>query len=248
LKLKTVRVRRSRPSPLAMALALMLTMLCVYLISLPGAGQARPTAARTPSAAEVQLPGLQMHFQCAGKYPGSLEARLAAARCAQAGGAGLILNDGDAYAVVDRAGGDAGESSLLRSAEGLTLRLNGSETDVRAIGDAALLLQSLHGETGALADALERGDTNAASIAALMNVYRTRAERALEALIAIEGGSPALSRLLQSAEDALANLECTLEKPTAAHLRHLHAFACADWICLLQDLTAMAENEQASIA
>lgn len=247
MKLKTVRVRRSRPSPLAMALALMLTMLCVYLISLPGAGQARPAAARSPSKAEVHLPGLQMQFQCAGKYPGSLEARLAAARCAQSGGAGLILPDGEQYAVVEGAGGDAGESSIFRSAPGLTLRLNGADTDVQAVSDAALLLQNLHMETGALASSLERGDTNASSIAALMNVYRTRAERTLEKLIAIEGSSPALSRLLQSVEDALACLECILEKPTAAHLRHLHAFACADWIRLLEDLTAMVENEQAPV-
>lgn len=247
MKLKTVRVRRSRPSALALALALMLTMLCVYMISLPGAGEARPTAARTPAEAEVHLPGLEMQFQCAGKYPGSLEARLAAARCAQAGGAGLILPDGDQYALVERAGGDAGESSLPRSADGLTLRLSGVSTDVQAIGDAVLFLQALHTETGALASSLEKGDTNASSIAALLNVYRTQGERALEALIAIESGNLVLSRLVESAEDALANLECALVKPTAAHLRHLHAFACADWISLLENLRIMAENEQAPI-
>lgn len=240
MKLKTVRVRRSRPSALALALALMLTMLCVYMISLPGTGEAQPTAARSPARAEVHLNGLEMLFQCAGKYPGSLEARLAAARCAQAGGAGLILSDGNQYAVVDRAGKVAGESSLPRSAAGLTLRLNGASPDVQAISDAALFLQALHGETGALADSLERGDTNASSIAALMNVYRTQGERALEALIAIEGGDLVVSRLIDSVEDALVNLECVLAKPTAAHLRHLHAFACADWISLLEDLHAMA--------
>lgn len=247
MKLKTVRVRRSRPSPLALALALMLTMLCVYIISLPGKVQTQPTAASVPARAEVQMPGLQMHFQCAGKYSGHLEARLAAARCTRSGGAGLILTDGDQYAVVDRAGGDAGESSIFRSANGLTLHLNGGDRDVQSIGDAVLLLQTLHTETGVLASSLEQGDTNASSIAALMNVYRTRAERSLEALIAIEEISPALSRLLQSVQDALLHLECVLEKPTAAHLRYLHAYACEDWIRLLQDLTAMAENDQAPI-
>lgn len=243
LKLETVRVRRSRPTVPAAALALMLTMLFVYIISLSGRPAAQQTGAQIPAGAEVVLPALTAHFHCAGRYTSRLDAQLAAAKCAQAGGAGLILPDGEGYAVVDRAGDDSGESTLSLQSGALTLHLNGQSDDVRAISDAVLFLQTLHGETGALADSLERGDTNASGIASLMQVYRTRGKRALDGLIAIETGSVTVSCLTENVQDAILRLECAMEKPTTAHLRHLHAAACADWISLLENLTAIAEQQ-----
>lgn len=247
MKLKTVRVRRSRPSVLSLALALMLTMLCVYILSLSGSPIAQPASAQAVTEAEIHLPGLQSVFQCAGRYALPLDAHLAAARCVQSGGAGLVILDGEEYAVVERAGGDAGESSFTRSANGLTLRARGMDGDLRAISEAALFLQSLQGETAALADALARGDTNASSISALMNVYRTQGERAQDALICIQSGSVAVSFLLDNVEDALVRLECVMEHPTAAHLRQLHAAACVDWISLLENLNAMAQSEAPAV-
>lgn len=243
MKLKTVRVRRSRPSALALALALMLTMLCVYIASLPSQAGAQQASAANPASADVHLAGLDAAFQLEGRYNGQLDARLAAARCAQAGGAGLVLPDGDQYAVVFQAGGEGGESTLQRSAPGLTLQLRGESGDVQAISDAAAFLQALHAETSALAAALEQGNTNGASIASLMQIYLTQGERAQNALIAIETGSTVVSALLEQVENALARLESTAARPTTAHLRHLHAAACADYLSLLETLVAMAQQQ-----
>ena len=246
MKLKTVRVRRSRPSALALALALMLTMLCVYLASLPAPAGAQPASAAAPANGDVHLPALETTFHCEGRYAARLDAALAAARCAQAGGAGLTLLQEDQYAVIAQAGGEDSENAFTRSAAGVTLRLSGSSRDVQAVSDAAAFLQALHSETAALAAALEGGNTNAAAIASLMDVYLTTGERAMEGLIAIPAGSPVIGALLDQVEDALVRLDCVRQQPTTAHLRHLHAAACADWIALLENLTAMAE-EQAPI-
>lgn len=243
MKLKTVRVRRSRPSALAMALALMLTMLCVYLASLPSPVGAQQALAAAPAEGDVHLAGLETTFHCEGRYAARLDAALAAARCSQSGGAGLVLLQEDQYAVIAHAGGENSENAFTRSAPGLTLRLSGSSGDVQAISDAAAFLQALHTETAALAGALEKGNTNAAAIASLMDVYRTRAERAMQALIALPAGSPVTSALVNRLENARVYLECVQLQPTTAHLRHLHAAACAEWISLLEELGSMAQQQ-----
>lgn len=240
MKLKTIRVRRTRPSTLALALALMLTMLCVYMLSLPGGNRAQQASVQTAAQADVRMPGLEAVFQCAGRYDDALDAKIAAAKCAQSGGAGLILLQEEQYAVISHAGGEAGESAFVRKSDGLTLRLDGASDEIAAVSDAAAFLQALHTETASLANSLQRGDTNENSISLLMNIYRTRGERIQDGLIGIETGSVVVSTLLEYAERALMRIECCESQPTGAHLRHLHAAACADWVELLDTLRAMA--------
>ena len=55
MKLKTIKVRRSRPSALSMALALLLTMLCVYLLSLSSNDDAQQAAAQGSAQADIRL-------------------------------------------------------------------------------------------------------------------------------------------------------------------------------------------------
>lgn len=239
MKLKTIRVRRSRPSGLALALALMLTMLCVYMLSLPGGRQAQQASAQTAANANIYLPGLEAVFQCAGRYANPLDARIAAARCTQSGDAGLILLQDEEYAVVSQAGGVASESAFVRKSEGLTLRTSGASGEITLLSDAAAFLQALHSETASLADSLLRGDAGANSISLLMNIYRTRGEQIQDGLINIETGSVVVSAMLEHVEQALERIACCEELPNAAHLRYLHAAACADWIALLEELRAM---------
>lgn len=240
MKLKTIRVRRSRPSALSIALALMLTMLCVYIVSLSAPGSARQVSAAVPAESEIHLAGLETVFQCAGRYDNKLDAQLAAARCVQSGGAGLTLLQDDRYAVVSHADGEDSENSFTRSAPGLTLRISGAAHEIAALNDASALLRALCSETGMLDDSLQRRDTNASSIAALMEVYRTRAEQVQDGLIDVETGSVVVSTLLEYVENALVRIESTQSRPTVAHLRHLHAAACADWIDMLEILRSMA--------
>lgn len=240
MKLKTIRVRRSRPSTLALALALMLTMLCVYILSLPGRSQAQQVSAQTAAQADVHMPGLEAVFQCAGRYENPMDAKIAAAKCAENGGAGLILLQEDQYAVISHAGGAAGESAFARKSDGLTLRLDGASDEITAVSDAAAFLQALHTETASLANSILNGDTNENSMSLLMNIYRTRGERIQNGLIGIETGSVVVSTMLEYVERTLLRIECCESLPNAAHLRYLHAAACADWVELLDTLRAMA--------
>ena len=90
-----VRVRRERPSALAWALALLLTMLCVYLLTLG------PTAAPEASIAsagdapriteEVSFAPSAAWFVSLGRYDTAAEARIEAARYTPRGAAGYVL-------------------------------------------------------------------------------------------------------------------------------------------------------------
>lgn len=242
MKLQTVRVRRSRPSTLALALALMLTMLFVYLASLsaPSDGADDTVSAAAPGSGEVRMEGLTATFECEGRYENQLEARIAAARCAQTGGAGLILADASGYAVIQDAveASEAPEDALTLNADGLTLRMNGAASEIAALSDAVAFLRAQATETGSLAQSLERGDTDAASLRALMEIYRTQGTRVLTALETIESSSPVVERLNSAAGAALLRLNDAAENPAPGQLRLVHAGACAEWIGLLKDLKA----------
>ena len=160
MKLKTVRVRRNRPSVLSAALALMLTMLFVYLISLSAASrpESAPAASQAIASSDVRMDGLSAAFECEGRYDLPLDARVAAAKCVQSGGAGLILPDGAQYAVVRSVSSAAeGENVIRRSAPGLTLRVSGPASELMAVADAVDFLRAQTTETGSLAQTLESG-------------------------------------------------------------------------------------------
>ena len=241
MKLKTVRVRRSRPSALALALALMLTMLFVYLISLSAGDKAagNPVSASAVGSAEVRMEGLSVAFSVERRCDALLEARIEAARCAETGGAGLILADGDRYAVIRAAHPEstAPEDAIVRDADGLTLRLSGRAEEIGAVTDAVAFLRAQAAETGSLAAALETGDTDATSITALLRIYRTQGGRVQTSLNAVESSASAVAQLKRATESALTRLDAAIAEPDPGKLRLIHAAGCAEWIRLLTELS-----------
>ena len=240
MKLKTVRVRRSRPSALALALALMLTMLFVYLVSLSAENRTpdRAASAAATGSADVRMEGLSAAFSVEARCDALLEARIAAAKCAEGGGAGLILADDKRYAVIRAAfpENSATEDAIVQSAEGLTLRLSGRAEEINALSGAIDFLRAQASETGSLAAALEGGDTDAESIAALLRIYRTQGGRALNALDGVKSSVPAVALLKDATESALSRLDAAIAEPDPGKLRLIHAAGCAEWIRLLTEL------------
>lgn len=243
MKLKTVRVRRSRPTAPALALALALTMLCVYLISLSAipekpAGDA--AAASAPGEAELRMEGLEAAFVCDALCDNLTEARVAAANCASSGGAGMLLGEGGQFAVVREAVAPAAapEGALLRSADGLTLRLSGPASEIAAVSSAVDFLRAQASETGNLAAALESGDAGANSLTALLEVYRTQGTRARDALEGVSERSEIVERLRSAVRSELDRLEAALSAPDPGRMKLIHAAACGEWINMLHDFAS----------
>ena len=233
----SIRVRRSRPSPIALALALMLTMLFVYAISLSAPDSVNDAAAQLPSAAEIRMEGMDVSFLCAERATDPLEARIRASYCAQQGGAGLILPDGDEYAIILEAVSDPDAAGgIRRQADGLTLKLTGSAAEVAAITGAVDFLRAQAVETGALAAALESGGSDASSVRALMEVYRTQGLKVQSALRDCGGTSPAVQQFRTAVDGCLDRLNAAIAATDPAGLRLIHAAACAQWLQLLEAL------------
>ncbi|MBP3410760.1 MAG: hypothetical protein J6M10_07160 [Clostridia bacterium] len=241
MKMKTVRVRRSNPSALALALAMMLTMLCVYLISLSALPEEKTNAAAGQAAttAEIRMEGLEATFLLASRTSNQLEARVFAARCAENGKAGLILSDGEDYCVISEAVSpeNAGTNDLHLQADGLTLKLQGSSGDIAAVSDSIDFLRALATETGGLASSVENGDTDLPSVCSLLSVYRTRGQKAQDALAKITASNAITDRLRNSVHASLTRIENAVSEPDTGKIKLIHAAACAEWISILEEFT-----------
>ncbi len=242
LKLKTVRVRRSNPSALALALAMMLTMLCVYLISLSAIPDEKTNSVsgQTSSSAEIRMEGLKESFLLYARTANQLEARVLAARCADSGGAGLILSDGGDYCVISQAvsAENAGTNDLHLQADGLSLKLQGSSDEITAVSDSITFLRALATETSGLAAAVEDGDTDLPSVCSLLNVYRTQGEKAQEALENIAGPDKTIRRLISSVHASLNRIDSAIKNPDIGKIKLIHAAACGEWISILEEFVA----------
>jgi len=231
----TIQIRRSRPSGLALALALLLTIIFVYAIANAALPQHSIDAAsaEAPMSTQLRMEGLKINFRVHSRCAEPLQARIHAAQCISEGGAGMILADGSGYAIICETMEEPGKDSLKRDANGLTLKLQGSARELAAIADAVAFLRAQATETGSLAAALENGETDAASICALLGVYRTQGERIADALDSLPGHA-AVSALLHAINNCLSRLSDSAATPSG--LRLLHAAACGEWIGLLEDL------------
>lgn len=242
LKLKTVRVRRSNPSALALALAMMLTMLCVYLISLSAIPEQKTNSVsgQTAASAEVHMEGLEVSFLLHARTNNQLEARVLAARCADAGGAGLILSDGADYCVISQAVSveNAGTNDLHLHADGLSLKLQGSSDEIAAVSDSIAFLRALATETSGLAAAVENGDTDLPSVCSLLDVYRTQGQKALVGLENISGSDDTIRRLISSVHASLTRIDSAIENPGIGKIKLIHAAACGEWISILEEFVA----------
>lgn len=242
LKLERVKIRRSRPGFAAICISLAVTMLFVYAIA-KGAMRARPVqiaaSGDVPGQSDLRMEGMEVSFLCDGRYDDLSEARIAAANCAADGGAGLVIPDGDSYCVARDTAGSARDWDgvvLTRSCGGITLRVSGGTGEIAAISRAADCLSALARETGSIAAALEAGDTDARSVGAILNVYRTRAESAAGELPQ-DGGAAQLIRaaLIRAAE----RIGDAMKDPDAGKIRLIHCAGCADWISLTENLISL---------
>ena len=220
-------------------------MLFVYLISLtsiPQKEESGEAAASAAGEAEVRMEGMDTAFICDALCDDLTEARVAAANCASNGGAGILLREGEKFAVVREAvSPDAAPAdAVFRSAPGLTLRLTGPAAEVAAVSDAVAFLRAQATETGSLSAALESGDTDAKSLTALLEVYRTQGARARTALEKVSARSDAVERLQSAVQSELDRLDSAIRSPDAGKMKLIHAAACGEWISLINALSGAA--------
>ena len=242
LNMETIRLRRGRPSSLALALALAITMLVVNLLSLQGLPREEAAAAAAVQGnARLHLDGLEGRFLLSSLHDDETQARVAAALCAENGGAGLILQENGQYAVVYAEGKDlsAGEEPTLhRSAPGLDMEIEAPAEVISAIADGTAALRALAAETGALAGALGSGESDRRTVSALLSVYKTQLETAADGLT--EANHPAAALIHAALEKHNSIIDCALAHPTPGKIRLVHAAACREWIALLNSLIALA--------
>jgi len=244
--MKRIRLRRNRPSALAAALALMLTMFSVFLITQAAGGRDdRAASAGGYGTADIRMEGMQAQLEIIGRYDQAMEAQVAAAQCLAGGGAGIVVPDGESYAVVYAAHADADaykaragseRSAHIVSGSGLTLRASGSAAQAAALQQAVDLLRTLAVQTGSLASSLESGGTDAGSVQALISVYLTQGRSARDALSGSAGQDASATKLLRAVENSLVRLQGAHDAPNAGSLRRIYAAGRLEWIGLLDGL------------
>lgn len=243
LNVQTIKLRRGRPSSLAVALALAVTMLIVYLLTLQPAPDETEAAAVSAqhSSAEIRMEEMHADFLVSSIHDDQTQANVAAAMCAQSGGAGFVLQKDGQYAVIQEAGRDFSDADapvIHQTASGLTIRTDAPADVVTALSDGISALRALATETSALANAVENGDTNGQSVTALLRVYQTRLENAAGSLQNRE--SIPLAMIRSALLISLERTRETAEHPVPGKIRLLHAAACLEWINLAGSLANLA--------
>ena len=260
-----VRVRRDRPTALSWAVALAVTMLAVYLITLsvaPKEDAAESAAVQGERVTlEATLEGVEMYFADLGCHSDAGEARIAAARLAQRGAAGVVWSDaagshvlGAAYALEADAERIAArlaereslEADVLRLSAGpVTLRITAAEADAEAVVQADRTLRMQLAQTAGMALQVDRGELPAASARTLAAVSASELDSAHRALSAIPGGADdpvceGLSAQLEALSESLRALSKGRDSGAAlsGRLRCCHVAGVLSLIELLSDLNA----------
>jgi len=238
LNMQTIRLRRSRPSSLSIAVALAITMLIVWLVSLQSCPKEEAkSASAAMSASEIRMEAMEARFLLSGVHDDKTQANVSAALCAENGGAGLVLRDGERFAVAQAANDDSSGSEspvIQRSCRGLTLKIEAPAAVIGAISDGLSAMRALAEETRDLASSLERGETDGRTIAALLNVYRTQLSRAMDEIK--NHPFPALALIERALENSIARTDAAIAETTPGKLRLMHAAGCMEWISLSGNL------------
>ena len=202
-----VRVRRERPGALCVAFALLLTMLCVYLITL---GRAHaPEASLEPEGdaprvtQEVAFDGMEAYFVALGQYATAEEARIEAARYIPRGAAGYVLETDEGFCVLGAGYGAQAEAEGVadalaaqegldcfvreHSAPGVRLRVTAQEAQIARVCEAEALLRAVSQELADIALRLDRAEIESEAARTLVNVASGRLSDAHEALLSIPG-------------------------------------------------------------
>ena len=204
-----VRVRRERPSALTWALALMLTMLCVYLLTLGFSGEPETSIDSDGSAPrvteEVAFERTQAWFVALGRYETAEEARIEAARYTRRGAAGYVLETADGYLVLGAAYETEAEAARVaeslsqtenlacevhaESAGRVRLRVTAEEAHIDLVCEAEATLRALAAETADIAFQLDRAEIDPEAARTLLSVSASRLEDLLERLRAVPGAA-----------------------------------------------------------
>ncbi len=205
-----VKVRRDHPSALSWAIALLVTMLCVYLLTL-GGGAHPPVAsiASDDGAArvteQISFEPLSIWAVSLGDFDAAEAARIEAARYAPRGAAGFVWEDGDVFRVL--AAGYTSEADAKRVAEGLQaaegieaatcvrsaervrLRITATEKQIEALTACESTLRKQTIELFELSFQLDRAEIDAEAARTLLAVAAGRLDEILKSLRAIPGAS-----------------------------------------------------------
>lgn len=240
LNMQTIRLRKNRPGSLAVSLALVITMLIVYLLSLQSVPKEDAQAASAVrSMARLRMEPMDFAFQLSSLHNDETQARVAAALCAENGGAGIVLREDDEYAVIHQAGIDLSDGPVIhRSAGGLTLEIEAPAAVVSAMDGALAALRAAAEETGALASSLEKGESDSGTVSALLGVYQTQTQNALESLA--DRDHPAITLIRNALAKNLDRIGLAMEKSDPGRLRTLNAGACLEWVDLAKALSALS--------
>ena len=204
-----VRVRRERPCALSVALALMITMLCVYLLTL---GASLMPEASIPSSGdaprvteEVAFESAQAYFVALGRFDTAQEARIEAARYIPRGAAGYVVEDGETFLALGAAYQTEAEAARVaqslsqtenltcevysQSAERVRLRVTAQEEHIAAVQNAEALLRATAAQAAEIAFQLDRAEIDPEAARTLINIASGRLGDAHEALSAIPGAA-----------------------------------------------------------
>lgn len=242
LNMQTIKLKRDRPASISVALALAITMLIVYLLTLQSCPkQEAAAAAAMRGTSEIRMDGMDIQLLLGSIHDDETQANVAAALCAQSGGAGFVLREGEQFAVVQEAGDDfaaADAPVISRGSRGLTMKIDAPADTTAAVNDALSVLRALAGETKSLADSMEAKNTDARTVSALLNIYRTQLESALSRLANAENA--ALVLLKTALENSLDRVNQAIDEPNPGKIRMVHAAGCMEWISLSEGLMMLA--------
>ena len=228
-----VRVPRQRPGAIRIAFALLLTMLMLYLLTLnsPNDTASAPSfdaSGGERATVEIEFASLEGHFVQLCLCKTQQDARIEAARYIPRGGAGYLLEDAgwhvlgagyetlaaaqrSAQRLSDAEGLDCRAYSLR--AEGVLLRMTGTQGEISALRDADSLLRALFSQMNQAAAGLDNGSASFEQTQTLLAVLQNEAEQAALALQSMGGWqenpvSAGMEALMRNAADALGAL-CT---------------------------------------
>lgn len=214
MPLKTVYVRKSRPSALALLLALMLTMLFVYAVKRSAdTDAAEQASAQAHMQAEIRIDAFSAQFLIYTQTEDDFSARIEAANCAEKGGAGCIIAEGDRWYVISDVAKASEPDTLNLSADGFSMSISGRADQVGAVQAGIDLLQNI------AAESIE-GDGSV-----LIDVYQTQAKRICAILKDVEAAKPIYEAVVR-----------TLDCMDSENLRLLHTAANLEWLELMQEL------------
>lgn len=171
----------------------------LYVYTLPADdGGAAQAAAEPRISAQIVMPSMRLYAVALGVYDSETQARLDAARYAERGAAGCIveidsgwallgtgyLSDGEAGSVCAQLRSNEGidAQTILFSADETRVSMTATQSQASAVQNALELLSALPDELNALSRQIDNGECDAATIRSLLAIRSSEMQDALDAL------------------------------------------------------------------